>query len=245
MKTLYKKYCGKSVSVKCLVLLFFLPTFLLSQVTDTEKNSSVLFTDQTTAALQNDEVFFQKTEFISFTVRVSGRDVLLRWTTSKENESLIFKIERSRNGKNYTSLVSLQGNNNPFAETNEYSYTDANMTGELAWYRIRMVTNDKEHSFSQAVQVTNIRQPVVLHSLINPFNEELRFDLLSDMASPVQVELFNQFGTLIKRNSFTINKGLNNLTLNDTGNLSPGIYTLHIISGNITITRKVMKQNFR
>ncbi len=65
-----------------------------------------------------------KSDLLSFNGRLVSDKGNLSWTTSKEEEPIIFTVERSTDGNNFTSIGSVNSLNNYMAATNAYSFID-------------------------------------------------------------------------------------------------------------------------
>ncbi|MEO8404904.1 MAG: hypothetical protein ABI480_09920, partial [Chitinophagaceae bacterium] len=66
-----------------------------------------------------------KTDIISFNGKLVGDMANLSWTTSKEDEQVTYKIERSNDGASFTLVGLVNGNNNGSSDLNQYSLVDA------------------------------------------------------------------------------------------------------------------------
>lgn len=182
------------------------------------------------------------TQFISFTGRLNDNDALLNWTTGNEDEALYFDLEKSYNGHEFTTLATLEGYNNGEAEMNTYAYVDPELKG-TAYYRVRMRNALHQSVYSKTIRLSTLTTGFSFVSVINPFNNELIFDIASDHNSRAETELVDQLGRIVKQKSYEISTGVNHLELDDTRSLAAGIYVLRIRCGDQLLQRKVMKVN--
>jgi hypothetical protein len=111
------------------------------------------------------------------------------------------------------------------------------------YYRISMRNLDNQANYSRTLQLTSSIEPFSFVSVINPFASVLLFDIASNRDGVAKAELIDQFGKPVKRGSFEIRSGVNQLTFDNTGVLSPGIYILRVELAGTTIYKRVMKEN--
>ena len=84
---------------------------------------------------------------------------------------------------------------------------------------------------------------LAMHSVVNPFNSHLQFELVGDANKRLNIDLVDMSGRIVRKISEPASRGVNRYSIDGTGNLAPGIYTLRIISDGIIIQEKVLKQN--
>jgi hypothetical protein len=81
-----------------------------------------------------------------------------------------------------------------------------------------------------------------LTSVVNPFSTKLDFGITVSENSRVDVTLINMSGKPVRKQSFNVYEGANNLTVIDTEILPVGIYILQIRNNDQIINKKVMKK---
>ena len=183
------------------------------------------------------------TQLISFNGSLVNTKALLKWTTAKEDELLYFDVEKSYDEINFAAIGTVNGLDDNSSSLNTYSFTDPVSVSGNVYYRLKIRNNSSLSSFSRTIKL--ILDPDIFSfvSVINPFNNELKFAISSDKSGKTNAELIDQFGQILKRNSFTINPGINYLSFPDTRALSVGIYILRLQPGNSVIQKQVLKQN--
>jgi hypothetical protein len=184
------------------------------------------------------------TSITYFTGRLVNRRPVLNWGAVKEETPVKYEIEKSTNGRNYSMIAVVNGRNDPAINNNDYTFTDAALQTELAWYRIKitdLVTG--EFKYSRIILLVNSKPGIILHSVLNPFSSELRVDFIADENGMVQAELTDQLGNPLQRKQFPATRGINNFSIRDIGILPAGVYMLRLASGSNVVTAKVIKQN--
>jgi hypothetical protein len=182
------------------------------------------------------------TKFISVSGKVNNSRSTVKWTTNMEPGPLYYDVEKSFDGSNFTVIGTVDGYNNPGAVQNSYAFVDPNDIDSKAYYRIKMRSPDNQSHYSRTLQLSTGPDNFSFVSVVNPFNNELVFDISSTRNGVARAELADQFGKSVKRASFDVREGVNQLLLDNTGSLPAGIYILKLELDGIVIYKKVMKQ---
>ena len=206
-------------------------------------NSACLFTDASTIITLKvlDCGVPLGIDFISFSGKLNHGNADLIWTTSKESEPVSYSVERSYDGTNFSSIGMLPGRNNPNATNNTYKFTDFNVQSTV-WYRIAMINKDNHKKYSRIIILDDKTVNFGLTSVINPFSTKLDFGITVSENSRIDATLINISGKPVKKESFNVYEGANNLTINDTETLAAGMYILQIKNKEQIINKKVMKK---
>lgn len=185
-----------------------------------------------------------KTDLLTFNGKLSGDKGVLSWTTSKEEDPLIYFIERSTDGVNFTRAGSLNSHNDPSSATNSYTFTDPVAVSGKVYYRLEMaaLTNNKKYSRIIDLSLYSSNR-FKIASVVNPFNQVLEFSLNSPEDAKIEADLVDMFGKVVKHKTFIIHSGVSMLNFNDTQSLPAGTYVLRIQNNNEVFTQKVMKRN--
>ena len=141
----------------------------------------------------------------------------------------------------FSSIGIVPGNNNANAVNNTYKHTDLNVQGKV-WYRIAMINKDGHKKYSRIVILDDKTINFGLTSVINPFSTKLDFGITVTENSRIDATLLNISGKPVRKESFNVYEGANNLTINDTETLAAGMYILQIRNKDQIINKKVMKK---
>ena len=149
-----------------------------------------------------------------------GQTVKIEWTTYQELNVSAYSIERSIDGRNWTTIINGVGPGNTDA-ARSYTQTDANYNPQRLYYRIKQLDIDGKFSYSTIVPVTAIKDYSTLIVFPNPFTSSFNIGN-TDLSKIQTVELFSHSGTLVKRwstpqSAYTVQT------------LAAGIYTVKII----------------
>src|SRR5258706_8088442 len=167
----------------------------------------------------------------------------MKWKTNIENEPLYFDIEKSIDGHTFMTIGTVNSHNDPAAMQNNYQFTDPADISHDVYYRVSMRTLDGKVNYSRIIKLSITPVNFSFASVINPFISALFFDITSVKDGVVKAELVDQFGRPVKRQTFEIRAGVTQLSFENTGTLSAGIYILRVEMEGNAIYRRVMKQN--
>jgi hypothetical protein len=183
-----------------------------------------------------------KTDLLSFNGKLVNVLANLSWTTSKEDEPIYFNIERSTDGTNFTVAGTVGSNNNNTLFVNHYSFIDPVSVKGKVQYRVVMINRAGREKRSNVIQLSNNEIPdFALESVINPFASELDFNIVTKSNTTIDVQLIDAYGKIVKRYSYMVYAGVNNLSLTETSKLSSGMYVFRILHNEKIIYRNVLK----
>jgi trimeric autotransporter adhesin len=181
-------------------------------------------------------------DMLSFNGKLVTDHANLFWNTSKEDEPVHFDIEKSSDGINFTKIGTLNSYANYTSEVNYYSFSDPAVFSGKTWYRIVMLSNKGAKKYSRTIQLSNEQIDFGLRNIINPFGNQLAFEVITTNNAKIDVSIIDLFGKTIKHKNYTVYSGVNSLSIENTQALNPGIYILQVKSNNITINNKVLKK---
>jgi hypothetical protein len=179
----------------------------------------------------------------AFTGKLVNNKAILRWTTTQETQPYFFDIEKSLDGNNFSVIGTVNSNNDPGASQNNYAFQDPVIVISKAFYRISIRAADGQVSYSRVLPLSSDIPTFSFGSVINPFVNDLLFDITSAKDGLAKAELIDQFGKPVKSKSFDVKSGTNQLTFDNTGILAPGVYILRVELTGTSIYRRVVKQN--
>lgn len=209
-------------------------------------NASCRFSGNATITLTVDpcNYLLHNDNFMSFRGRNENNKANLYWTTGQETEPFKYEIQKSKDGSRFYSIGEVMGYNDITAESNNYTFVDPELLSDLTWYRVKMINlQQNTHKFSKVVQLINKEAGLKIGSLVNPFKSEVRFDLISGIDGPVNVQIIDQYQHVLKNASYNLVKGTNRIMINGTDHLPAGFYILKVTSDTETINNKIIKRN--
>lgn len=179
-------------------------------------------------------------KFTSFTASVTGNNVVCNWTTENEFDNNGFQLERSEDGRNFSTVG--KEVSNP-AGKYQWIDKDAAASGKNHFfYRVKQVDGDGKFSYSNISSVKlNSNSGVTV--VPNPFRESVSVSFKAGTAGTADIKIINLAGQLAIAKQFIAVKGNNNMLLNGIGGLQRGIYMMQIaVNGVIIENQKLVKQ---
>lgn len=166
-------------------------------------------------------------QLLTFTAQLSGTNNLLQWSTTQQINSDRFELERSLNGSSFIKITSIAAAGNS-SITNNYSYSDPFEFGAPVYYRLKMIDKNGKFNYSQIVMVQrgNIKNEMIT-VFPNPAKGSVNVRILSNVSGKTDLNIMNVNGVSVIRNTYTIQKGLNDISCN-VGYLPQGIYFIRI-----------------
>lgn len=171
----------------------------------------------------------------------NNKTALLQWSTSSENNSKQFELEKSIDGNSYRriAIIAAAGNS---SITRNYSYTDREPLTEKSYYRLKSVDIDNDFKVSNVVllKLSGIKQDMQV--LGNPLKyNTLVVRFMKSPDSKGELRLTDMAGRLIARQM--ISQGEQQITFNlPSGKVSAGIYLLEAFIGNQKFVTRVLKE---
>jgi hypothetical protein len=184
-----------------------------------------------------------KADLLSATGKLTNNIAKISWVTSKEDEQVIFELEKSADGINFSLIAIIVGKNNVTAETNNYSYTDPEVVNNKAYYRVVMINSQNRKKYSSTMLLNTIaKNGFSFGIVVNPFNNNLQYEINSPVKEFVKIELIDGYGKIVKSESQQVYSGTTPLSIYNTGTLPPGVYILKASVLGTMIYRKVVKE---
>ena len=182
-----------------------------------------------------------KTELLKFNGKLVNDKATLSWSTSKEETSLQFIMERSYSGVDFSTAGSLANYNNQSA-INHYSFIDPVSFNDKAWYRLIIVTPDGKKKYSSIIQLKKNMAGFDIGNMINPFSNNLAFNIHTDRSAAININLADMAGRIVLKGKHLVYTGINNLNLTEVHTIPAGVYTLQVIYNDTIIRKRVIKK---
>jgi hypothetical protein len=165
----------------------------------------------------------------------------LSWTTAQESNSSHFEIERSTDGANFFKLGNVTAAGFSSQDKN-YGFNDVQPLTGINYYRLKMVDKDGKFTYSNTVLVNvTVKGNTVVSVYPAPFTNTITITVANESAQTAIVELFDNSGKKVASLTKTVNKGLNNIQLEDLTKLARGLYIIKVQLGDTGFTKKLVK----
>jgi len=166
-------------------------------------------------------------ELISFTGNIQGDRIELNWRTASELNNAYFAVERSQDGKAFTTLGEVAGMGT--TETlSSYRFQDLNPLAGSAYYRLRQVDFDGQETILSTIELNTLSEGLQVKAYPNPVQHVLTLSL-QDASDIQQIELLNLRGQAVRIRPEQTQPQTWRLPVD---HLAPGVYILRISARN-------------
>jgi hypothetical protein len=171
-------------------------------------------------------------QLLSFTGKLSDKNILLNWTTANEVNTDYFIIERSINGVSFSNDGTVSSMNNPSIIHN-YQYQVKNQANGLNYFRLKMVDKDGKFSYSNIIKIQT--GAVNTFSVLgNPVKDNLSITGLKRGAT---LALYDNAGKMV------LQKNIQDQSFSlDLSFLSSGVYYLKYSNNGSIESKQIIKQ---
>ena len=213
----------------------------IARITSTS-DADVKFVDDGTAII-NPEAGPMPVTLTRFTATLmQNNQVEIAWGTSMEINCRQFVVQRSYDGKIFSDQQTVAGNGTTNL-AHSYSVNDniSSFTGSTVFYRLKQIDIDGKENFSRIIPVR--LQNTTASAIVspNPFRDFININLQWDASEMVSAKIYSVQGRELLSKQILVNKGNNNIKINDLSNLPPGNYILEIFSPSQKIIQKIIK----
>ncbi|OQP61407.1 hypothetical protein A3860_06765 [Niastella vici] len=164
-------------------------------------------------------------------------DATITWTSSLEENSFKYEIQRSADGKTFITVGTIKAVGNSLDEV-KYSFNDQLPGAGAYFYRLNMVDVDGHAELSKVVYVNSKKGAGIVTKIFpNPFNSEVQLigATSGDLNTPGAIKVFNMSGQMV---NFKV-VGANAISIDPTA--PKGMYFLKFRNNNSEQTFKLVK----
>lgn len=158
--------------------------------------------------------------------------IQLDWTAYEEQNLANYEIERSADGRSFTTIGSVAGRNS--AVETSYGFFDASPLAGVNFYRIKNVDLDGKNGFSNIVKV-NLNKEVKGVSLYpNPVRGNAVAIQSADLAKGnYSITVYGSNGQQVTKQVLNHAGGSVNQTISLPSSLQPGIYNVQVMNNGV------------
>jgi hypothetical protein len=184
---------------------------------------------------------------VSFNGSRQANNNALSWTTATEINNAGFELQRSVDGKSFSSLafVASKAENGTSNASLTYSFNDKIVLAASYYYRLKQIDKDGKSIVSNIVFIkgTKATKLEMVSIYPNPAVENLNVSVASPKSDKVTFIISDLAGKVIIRQSANVVNGDNNIQLN-VSSLAKGTYTVKAVcaDGCETAISKFIKQ---
>lgn len=169
-------------------------------------------------------------DLISFDIACNEEKAIAKWEIAAGNNNAYFELQVSENGANFETLEIIS------AQENQTIYTANILKNKGSYYRLKMVDENNNISYSNILSVSCDFKNEAAQSTIlfpNPINDIINIKYTSDKNESINFDIINVQGQVMYSNIFQAQTGENVYTFNSI-NLVNGVYFLRLKSNEKT-----------
>ena len=167
----------------------------------------------------------------------SNDNVLLQWGATVTHKGY-FDVERAEDGVSFEAI----GQVNASPELHEYTFPDPNALAPVYFYRLRQLDLNGESKYSSTILIRNEQQSDdQFVRVTNPFRNSVDIVFRSPLTITSRAELLDLNGRILLRSQIPAGQSVHRIDLAGK-QMSSGVYMLKIQTGDVIITRKIVKQ---
>jgi hypothetical protein len=161
----------------------------------------------------------------------------LTWETSTEIENRGFDVERSADGRSFSSIgfVPTKSANGNSASVLSYNFEDSRPLPGISYFRLKQTDINGRSNYSKVLMLQTAVGNDMQYSLVypNPVGSQLNMIVLAPKATRINVQIVDFVGRAVRTQSFDVKRGSNNIQMN-VGNLNSGQYMVKCVDGTQT-----------
>jgi trimeric autotransporter adhesin len=179
---------------------------------------------------------------VSFTGKRENTINLLSWTTSTESNNKGFELERSADGKNFSSIgfVATKGADGNSVSTLNYNFNDERALAGTNYYRLKQVDKDGKFTYSSTVVLKGEKSLLISALYPNPAKDQVNMVVSSERNAKANITVTDLSGKIVLQVNTTLTSGDNNINFNVSA-FSKGTYYVRLTSDEEVRTTQFMK----
>jgi hypothetical protein len=154
---------------------------------------------------------------------------ILKWTTSDEQGSVKYTVQRSRDSRNFSDIFTLTGYGNT---TNNYTYTDKSTQDGVVYYRIKITDLSNKITYSEIALAKN-QLNLAVSIYPNPVENNFKITIPGQFL-PAKVMLYNAVGKAV----YSANTYQSTLSISE--HFPKGIYAVKVTGNNNAVSTQTL-----
>lgn len=160
-----------------------------------------------------------------FQLKKSNGQLLLNWNNIFSDNVKSFLIERSDDGKHFSTI----GERRITSNISELEFADERTPSiQKIYYRIKAIKYDESYLYSNTLFVSETPS-LNMNVYPNPFTHYIQTEISSEINQKLKMSWVNSNGTILKEEIRTLSKGLNHIRLEPPSALPVGKYFLQVM----------------
>lgn len=167
--------------------------------------------------------------------------VRLNWTIADNETANSFEVERSLNGRDFTTVGVVLASEKRGTENYAFYETVANY--DKVMYRLKMIDQGHDADYSRVLVFrTKTIGSNNIKIIGNPVSDHLTFSYTAASAQNTEVKVYDVTGRIMLNTKVTSLEGNNTLSLSLSSSLKPGMYIVEVSNETERQSAKFIKQ---
>ena len=167
--------------------------------------------------------------------------VTLNWTVADNETVNSFEVERSVNGRDFTTVGIVFSSEKMGMEN--YMFSETFTGSDKVMYRLKMIDKGHDIDYSKILVFgTKSSTTNDIKIIGNPVNDKLTFSFSVSKTQAIDVKVYDMSGKVIMRNKMNSLEGNNLISLPLSSTISKGMYVVEVNDGEQVKTSKFIKQ---
>lgn len=173
-----------------------------------------------------------------FSATCEPENATIEWQTASEQNSDVFVLERSENGKDWTTVdeVAAAGNSNTVIN---YMYKDYGRKRGLNYYQLQQIDVDGKTTTYGPISATCDVEVVEIAVYPNPTDGEFAIEISAPQTESYLVIFETADGNRISEIEYQIKEGINIIPMH-AKDLDAGVYFIRVVNGADSYLKKVV-----
>ena len=167
--------------------------------------------------------------------------VTLNWTVADNETANSFEVERSFNGRDFTTVGVVFASEK--MGTENYMFYETTNGTDKVMYRLKMIDKNREVDYSR-ILIFQLKSTITNNIKIigNPVNDKLTFSYTSSANQSVDVKVYDMIGKVVLKNKVNSLEGSNVISLPLSSTFKAGMYIVEVNNGIELQSSKFVKQ---
>ena len=167
--------------------------------------------------------------------------VTLNWTVADNETANSFEVERSFNGRDFTTAGVVFASEK--MGTENYTFYETTSGTDKVMYRLKMIDKNRDVDYSR-ILIFQLKSTISNNIKIigNPVNDKLTFSFTSPATQSVDVKVYDMSGKMVLKNKVNSLEGSNVISLPLSSTFKAGMYIVEVNNGIELQSSKFIKQ---
>jgi len=173
-----------------------------------------------------------------FSATCETENTTIEWQTASEQNSDVFVIERSENGKDWTTVDEIKAAGNSTV-TIDYMYKDYDRSRGLNYYQLQQIDVDGKVTTYGPISATCDIEVVEIAVYPNPTDGDFAIEISAPQTETYLVIFETADGHRISEMDYQIKEGMNIIPMH-AKDLDAGVYFIRVVNGADSYLKKVV-----